>query len=85
MYNKFCKAKYSQKKQLLYQRFKTYRNLLSNLTKNVKKLYCQENKNNLVKIILIKKPSRIQPKCLKIYNNLIYDGKKKIHEFNNLF
>ena len=31
--NKFCKAKNNQRKGLLYQRFKTYRDLLSNLTK----------------------------------------------------
>ena len=37
LYNKFCKAKDNQRKELLYQRFKTYRNLLSNLTKKVKK------------------------------------------------
>ena len=37
IYNKFWKAKDKQRKELLYQRFKTYRNLLSNLPKKVKK------------------------------------------------
>ena len=36
--NKFYKTKDNQRKELLYQRFKTYRNLLSNLTKKVKKI-----------------------------------------------
>ena len=37
IYNKFCKAKDNRRKELLYQRFVTYINLISNLTKKVKK------------------------------------------------
>ena len=65
-YNKLCKAKDKERKDLLYQQLKNYRNILSNLTKkseeNSYKEYFQENKNNLVKVwqgikemILIKK------------------------------
>ena len=66
IYNKFCKAKDQERKDSLYQQFKNYRNILSNLTKKSKenyyKEYFQENKNNFIKawqgikdIILIKK------------------------------
>ena len=54
IYNKFCKAKYQKRKDLLHQQFKNYRNILSNLTKKSKenyyKEYFQENKNNLIKV-----------------------------------
>ena len=49
-------------------------------------LFFQENKNNLVKvwngikeIILIKITIKIQPKCLKIGNNIINDGIKIVY------
>ena len=38
-YNKFCKTKDQERKDLLYQQFKNYRNILLNLTKRVKKLF----------------------------------------------
>ena len=72
IYNKFCKAKYQKRKDLLHQQFKNYRNILSNLTKKSKenyyKEYFQENKNNLIKvwkgikdIILIKNIAEYNP------------------------
>ena len=36
-YNKFCKTKDQERKDLLYQQFKNYRNILLNLTKKSKK------------------------------------------------
>ena len=50
----FCKAKDQERKDLLYQPFKNYRNVISNLRKksneNYYKEYFQENKNNLIKV-----------------------------------
>ena len=86
------KTKDQERKDLLYQQFKNYRNILSNLTKKSKenyyKEYFQENKNNLIKVwqrikdtILIKK-HRVQPSFLKINNRLTANNKKIAEEFN---
>ena len=96
IYNKFCKAKYQKRKDLLHQQFKNYRNILSNLTKKSKenyyKEYFQENRNNLIKvwkgikdIILIKKHNRVQPTFLKIDDRVTTNNKKIADEFNNFF
>ena len=93
IYNKFCKAKDQERKDLLYQQFKNSRNILSYLTKKSKenyyKEYFQENKNNLIKvwqgindIILIKKHNRVQPTFLKINGRLTTNNKKIAEEFN---
>ena len=95
-YNKLCKAKDKERKDLLYQQFKNYRNILSNLTKkseeNYYKEYFQENKNNLVKVwqgikemILIKKHNTLQTAFLKINDRLTTNNKKISEEFNIFF
>ena len=91
----FCKARDKEQKDLLHQQFKYYRNILSNLAKKSKencyKEYFQENKNNLIKVwqgikvILIKKHSRVQPSFLKINNRLTTNRKKVAEEFNIFF
>ena len=96
IHNKFCKAKDQDRKDLLYQQFKNYRNILSNFTKKSKenyyKEYFLENKNNLIKvwqgikdIILIKKHNRVQPTFLKINDRLTTNNKKIAEEFNIFF
>ena len=96
IYNKFCKAKDQKRKDSLHQQFKTYRNILSNLTKKSKesyyKEYFQENKNSLIKvwkgikdIILIKKHNRVQPTFLKTDDRLTTKNKKIAYQFNHFF
>ena len=93
MDNKFCKAKDQTRKQHLHKKFKTYRNCLTNLTRQSKENYYQkyfeENRTNLIKvwkgikeIILINKS---QPTCLKIRDEIINNEKKISEEFNNFF
>ena len=95
-YYKFCKAKDQEQKDLLYQKFKNYRDILWNLTNKSKENYYkehfQENKNNLIKvcqgikdIILIKKHNQVQPTFLKIYDKLATNNKKIGEEFNIFF
>ena len=66
IHSKFLKAKDQTRKEALNQEYKTYKNLLTNITKKSKenyyKQYFKDNKNNLIKvwkgikeIILIKK------------------------------
>ena len=95
-YYKFYKAKDQEQKDLLYQKFKNYRDILWNLTNKSKENYYkehfQENKNNLIKvcqgikdIILIKKHNQVQPTFLKIYDKLATNNKKIGEEFNIFF
>ena len=42
MYSKFFKSKGQERKDLLHQQLKIYRNLLSNLTKKCKENYYEE-------------------------------------------
>ena len=94
IYNKFCKAKGQARKQHLHEKFKIYRNSLTNLKRQSKqnyyKKYFKENKTNLIKvwkgikeIILINKSNQTQPACLKIGNKNISNKKKPSKEFNN--
>ena len=97
IYYKFWKAKDQERKDLLHQQFKNYRNILSNLKRvkkkkskeNYYKEYFQENENNLIKvwqgrkdIILIEKHNRAQPTFLKINDRLTTNNKKVAEEFN---
>ena len=96
MHSKFLKAKDQTRKKALNQEYKTYKNLLTNITKKSKenyyKQYFKGNKNNLIKvwkgikeIILIKKTNKPHLNCLKIEEEYSTDSEKMAKHFNKYF
>ena len=96
IHSKFLKAKDQTRKEALNQEYKTYKNLLTNITKKSKenyyKQYFKDNKNNLIKvwkgikeIILIKKTNKPHLNCLKIGEEYSTDSEKMAKHFNKYF
>ena len=96
MHSKFLKAKDQTRKKALNQEYKTYTNLLTNITRKSKenyyKQYFKDNKNNLIKvwkgikeIILIKKTNKLHLNCLNIGEEYSTDSEKMAEHFNKYF
>ena len=94
IHSKFLKAKDQTRKEALNQEYKTYKNLLTNITKKSKenyyKQYFKDNKNNLIKvwkgikeIILIKKTKKPHLNCLKIGEEYSTEVKKWLNISTN--
>ena len=96
LYEKFCRAKDSKKKEELHILYKTYKNLIANLTRRSKesdfKNLFQENKRNSFKIwqgieeiINLNSQPKFTPSCLKINHTFVTEKNKVINEFNHFF
>ena len=96
IHSKFLKAKDQTRKEALNQEYKTYKNLLTNITKKSKenyyKQYFKDNKNNLIRvwkgikeIILIKKTNKPHLNLLKIGEEYSTDSEKMPQHFNKFF
>ena len=96
LYKKFLKSKETDNKNMLFDKFKIYRNLISNLIRKSKKmhytLYFNSNINNIKKtwqgikeIISLKSSSKAQPYSINLNGKIITDAKTIADSFNDYF
>ena len=95
LYNKLCRAKDSERKEL-HKLYKAYKNHVTNLSRRSKESYFknlfEENKKNTYKIwheikvlININTQTKYAPICLQIIDSIVTDNKVIANEFNNFF